>query len=236
MIDVKGPLRTAYYQLLNGYLISGGNPVPVSDSVEKLADTDNLYVLLTQQNGISQNTMSSWHHEETMQIDIVYRGTRVNKATIDNIASQIYMLILPAPNGNGLPPQAGISVINLRMTDDRYLIFGVTGGKNVTRRLITFTQFVSPYAPYGTIPPAPGGFAIIPFLFHFTSADFSNSIDCPIPSFLGKTIEVYWNEDQRFLLKSDGEWTDLAGGGFQVLIPGFDKDFAVYNFYVYVMG
>ncbi len=142
MIDVKGPLRTSYYTLLNGALTFNAVAVPVSDSVEKLTDTSDLYVLLTQQNGNSQNTQDSWDSEETMLVDIVARGTRVSKATLDNIANQIFALLFPTKHGRSLSG-TGITVANLRVTDDRYLIFTTTGGKNVQRRLITFTQLVS---------------------------------------------------------------------------------------------
>lgn len=65
------------------------------------------------------------------------------------------------------------------------------------------------------------------------SADFTTSIDCPIPALKGAAIEVYWDESQRFLEKDAGEWTDLPGGGFTVTIPGFDKSLANYHFYVF---
>jgi hypothetical protein len=142
MIDVKAPLRTAYYSLLNGQLTFNASNVPVSESVEKLADTSDLYVLLTQQNGQSQNTQDSWDSEETMLVDIVARGTRVSKSTLDNIANQIFTLLFPSHHGRSLTG-TGITVANLRVTDDRYLVFTTTGGKNVQRRLITFTQLVS---------------------------------------------------------------------------------------------
>lgn len=143
MIDVKQPLRTAYYSLLSGHLVYKTKVVPVSDSVEKLAVTDDIYVLFTQQNGSEQNTQSSWNSLETILIDIVSRGTRVSKETVDNIASQIFSLVCPTPQTNALPIQGGLHFGSVRVTDDRYLVFGQVGGKNVTRRLITFTQLVT---------------------------------------------------------------------------------------------
>lgn len=143
MIDVKAPLRTAYYQLLNGRLNYNGSPVTVSDSVQKLNGQSNLYVIMTQQNGSSENTHHSWNSNETMQLDIVMRGTRVAKAVVDNIASQILTLVFPAPWGNGLPAQPNITIINARVTDDREMVYTVAGGDNVTRRLITITQYVN---------------------------------------------------------------------------------------------
>ena len=146
MIDVKAPLRTAYYSLLAGRLVFGGNTVPVSDSVEKLSDKVDLYVLFTQQNGREENTQQSWNSLETILIDIVSRGTRVSKSTVDSIASQIFTLLFPLPGKNALPYQTGLHFGSVRVTDDRYLVFTQVGGKNVTRRLITTTQLVTQQA------------------------------------------------------------------------------------------
>lgn len=142
MIDVKAPLRTAYYQLLNGYLVFNSQPVPVSDSVQKLAANTDLYVIMTSQDSQSNNTHDAWFSEETMTLDIVSRGTRVAKSTVDYLASQIFMLLFPNPNTNALPAQPNISITNCRVTDDRELVYTITGGVNVTRRVITTTQFV----------------------------------------------------------------------------------------------
>lgn len=71
-----------------------------------------------------------------------------------------------------------------------------------------------------------------------TSASFSTATDCPLTTLAGQQIAVFFNEDQRFLLKdADGgpEWSDLAGGGFRVLLPGFNKSSANFHFFVYVL-
>src|SRR5579864_3745492 len=113
MIDFKNPLRTAYYQLLYNKLLIGGQFVPVSDSVEKIADKESVYVLFTQQNGQSQNTHHSWNSIESMTIDVITRGQRVAKSTVDKVVSQIYSILFPTPYGlSALPAQPGISIIN----------------------------------------------------------------------------------------------------------------------------
>jgi hypothetical protein len=98
---------------------------------------------MTQQNGISQNTHHSWMSEETMTLDIVTRGTRVAKTTVDRIASQIFTLLFPKPYQFSNLDQSVISIINARVTDDRELVYSVTGGQSVTRRVITITQLVT---------------------------------------------------------------------------------------------
>ena len=68
-----------------------------------------------------------------------------------------------------------------------------------------------------------------------TSADFVNATDCALTSLAGKSIIVFMNETSRFLLKDAGEWSDLAGGGFRVLLTGFDSTTQNYHFYVYTL-
>lgn len=68
-----------------------------------------------------------------------------------------------------------------------------------------------------------------------TSADFSNATDCPIPALNGATIEIFFNENNKFIEKDLGEWTDLVGGGFRILISGFNKADANYHFKVYTV-
>lgn len=227
MIDVKLPLRTAYYSLLNGHLVYGGNIIPVSDSVEKLADTSDIYVLLTQQYGTPILTQQSWNSEETMLIDIISRGTRVSKNVTDNIASQIFTLLFPNPQTNALPAQAGIYIYSARVTDDRYLVFGQTGGKNVTRRLITVTQLVtqtgsgSSFTP-GTPRPA--------FTSPIKSADFFDATTYKNAALVGD-YDLFINEGSVFL-EPGVDYERLAEGGFRILIPDFDSAETDVNIYV----
>lgn len=72
-------------------------------------------------------------------------------------------------------------------------------------------------------------------VIELTSANFINATDCALTSLAGKTIAVYFNENQRFIIKSDGEWSDLAGGGFRVGIPNFDSTLQNYHFYVFTL-
>lgn len=81
---------------------------------------------------------------------------------------------------------------------------------------------------------AGGGGGTGSFVIEVTSANFSNSTDCPLTTLAGKNIAVFYNEIGRFLEKDSGEWTDLAGGGFRVLIAGFDSTQATFHFVVFV--
>lgn len=74
-----------------------------------------------------------------------------------------------------------------------------------------------------------------------TSANFivpsggSRATDCPLTTLAGKSIAVFWNENSRFIEQDMGEWTDLPGGGFSVIIPGFDASAANFHFYAFVL-
>lgn len=66
----------------------------------------------------------------------------------------------------------------------------------------------------------------------FTSSSFSTTVDCTISDYNGMTLQVFWNDAQRYLV-SGTEWTSLAGGGFTVIIPGFNASTSNYSFYVF---
>lgn len=68
------------------------------------------------------------------------------------------------------------------------------------------------------------------------SANFSNTTDCPIPALNGNKIRVFYDELNRFLEQDKGEWQDLVGGGFRILIPGFDSTQDNYHFYVFIQS
>lgn len=67
------------------------------------------------------------------------------------------------------------------------------------------------------------------------SADFANATDCPLTTLAGKNLAIFWNDIPRFLDKVAGEWSDLAGGGFKINIPGFNATTNNYLLYAYVL-
>lgn len=54
-----------------------------------------------------------------------------------------------------------------------------------------------------------------------TQADFTTATDCPIPALDGYNIEVFYNDVSRYL-DIGTDWQVFVGGGFTILIPGFD--------------
>lgn len=55
---------------------------------------------------------------------------------------------------------------------------------------------------------------------YVTTVDFINTTDCEIPSFDGLRFRINWR-GYGFLIPVI-EWETLTGGGFRILIPGFD--------------
>jgi hypothetical protein len=51
--------------------------------------------------------------------------------------------------------------------------------------------------------------------------NFTTATDCPIPALNGYNLAVFWEDTQRHL-KKGSEWIPFVGGGFTILIPGFD--------------
>jgi hypothetical protein len=68
-----------------------------------------------------------------------------------------------------------------------------------------------------------------------TSANFINATDCPLTTLADKNIAVFFNENSRFLIKADGEWSDLPGGGFRIDLAGFDSGTQNFHFYVFTL-
>jgi len=144
MIDVKTKLRKSYYILINGQLTLNAVPVPVFDTVAGTGAGTGTYVLLNSGPGRMVNTHQSLGTEELMRVDIVSTGTFVSNADLDTIAGQILALVMPTPQTHGLPSQTGICIQNVRVTNDYYNPLRTDGAVNVGRRMITFTQTVTP--------------------------------------------------------------------------------------------
>lgn len=228
MIDVKLPLRTAYYQLLNTAIIYNSIPVPVSTDVKKLTDSAaTTYIIISGQSGTDISTFSNFESQEDILIDIVCKGkTRVNREIVDQIAGQILHLILPSPGKNGLPPQAGIQIDCVQKSMDKELDLVLNAGTTANRRLLTFTQKVAQTGTF-VAPPAP-------FLFQspIHSIDFAGDpTHYENPALKNLEYDIFLN-DASVYLDEGVEWQKLVDGGFQILIPGFDASTKEYTIYI----
>lgn len=143
MIDIKQPLRKAYFDLLNAVLVYNSIPVPVVDDIKYLGDTSTLYVLMSNQDGVDDSTFQTFDSTETITLQIVFKATaRANKEVIDNIAGQILGLVLPAPGRTGLASASGVQISCVKLKDDRYLTLSLNASNSVVRRLLTFSHHV----------------------------------------------------------------------------------------------
>lgn len=67
---------------------------------------------------------------------------------------------------------------------------------------------------------------------NFTSSNFSTSTNCPIASDNGMTLQIFWNDAQRYLVQGV-DFAPITGGGFTIIISGFDATTSNYSFYVF---
>lgn len=216
MIDVKQPVRQAYYDLLNGALTFGGNPVPVSDDIKKLADNSTIYVILSNQTGIDSSTFQTFDSEETIVLDIVYKaGARASKEVVDNIAGQICMLVLPAPGINGLTSAPGVQINCVKKSDDRYMTLALNSSNSVVRRLLTFSQHVRQTGSAGIPPP------FVPLTNPIKSADFTTPTKYLNASLKGRIYSLFLNDSPGFM-EEGVDWQYDPAGGFEILLPNFN--------------
>lgn len=143
MIDVKTPVRTAYYNLLNGALTYNAVPVPIYDEAKAIDNNALAYVLMSNQDGVDASTFQTFDSEETIVLQIVFKATTmINKAAVDAIAGQILPLVLPAPGQTGLVSPSGVQINCVKLKDDRYMPTMLNGSNTVVRRLLTFSHHV----------------------------------------------------------------------------------------------
>jgi hypothetical protein len=227
MIDASQPLRTAYYQLLNGNLLYNNINVPVSDDLKKLQDSgSSVYVLLSTQDSTDANTMQSWDSEESIVLDIVFKASaRSNKQVVDNVAGQILGILFPSPGGpSALPRQTGIQINCVRLDSSSYLTLSLGQAGTLVRRLLTFKQHVRQTLDNTPMQGIKG-------IINVKSVDFSSATDYDNPDLVGKLFELFNNDTPKFL-EYGVDWEYLETGGFRILLANFDATLNNYNIYV----
>lgn len=68
-----------------------------------------------------------------------------------------------------------------------------------------------------------------------TQANFTTTKDCPLTALNGFSLAIFMQDVGNFLVKGR-DWQDYPGGGFTMLIPGFDATANNYQFYVYTLA
>lgn len=231
MIDVKRPLRKAYYELLDGNISVNGHNVPVSDDVKKFGETATMYVILSTQTGSDDSTFSSFDSQEDIILDIVFKSKgRTNKDALDSIATQILGMVLPVPAFNALPTQIGVDFHCVQLINDRYLGFELAGSTSISRRLLTFTQKVRQTGNTGAQPPNPDSIQYASQVTNEVPAGLvngSNKIFTTAFNFIDGTesvtigIELKKNVDYTVTAANQITFTVAPETGDQILIDYF---------------
>ena len=125
MIDVQKKIRDAFFDSLDGQLTYDGSPVPIVD--EKLEDSENstMYVIMSTQTTVQDVIFSHYDHDG-----------------IDEVAQQIFDILLPSVTTNGLTAQSGVQITNLQIESDQYFPMQLSQTGSVMRRLIRFRQLI----------------------------------------------------------------------------------------------
>lgn len=225
MIDVKLPVRKAFYDLLMGALTYNTNLVPVVDNMKNLGDASPMYVLLSNQTGNDASTFQTFDSSETIVLDIVYKaGSRANRDAVDNVAAQILPLVLPAPGTNGLNPSPTIQLNCVQLHADGYLNLQMNSSNTVIRRLLTFRMHCRQTGLTTPTPPIPS------FTNPINETNFTSATQATIPSLNNRSYLLYLNGVG--FLTAGTQWNYIAGGGFEILLPNFDSTKNSYTFYL----
>ncbi len=193
MIDVKHPIRKAFFECLNGNLsYSGQNVVVGDDTVDSDADA---FVILGNQTGYDASSFQSFDSWETIDVDIVGKaGIFANKNAVDFIASQILNLVLPTFAGSGLPEQIGVQINCISVNADRDMPSIFNAADSVVRRIITFKMRVRQTAGSDAMPLTPSGeIAWIPNETPSGTIDGSNKVFTTAYDYVPSKLNVFIN-------------------------------------------
>lgn len=226
MIDVKLPVRKAFYDLLMGHLTYNANLVPVVDDTKNLGDNSTMYVLLSNQTGSDTSSFQTFDTNETLVLDVVFKAaSRPSKEAVDNIVAQILPLVLPAPGTNGLQPSASVQINCVKVDSDQYLTLQLNSSNSVVRRLVTFKMRVRQTGISVPTPPIPA------FRNPVVSTDFNgNPTQYANGNLKNRTFLLYLNGIG--FLDLGTQWQYLQDGGFEILLNNFDATQNSYTFYL----
>jgi hypothetical protein len=69
-----------------------------------------------------------------------------------------------------------------------------------------------------------------------TSANFTSATECPLPDLEFSKFSLYYSDLANFIYEDINQWMYLTGGGFEVLIPGFDANANNVHFELFIKG
>lgn len=117
MRDYNKPVRTGYFQRLNGAILYGASVVPVY-SKQAPNNASYPYIILSTQTGVDDFTKNNQGQEVTILIQIItgFMGA-IKDEIADEIADQIYQLIHPADK-NFIDVGPGFQVVSTTLLLD----------------------------------------------------------------------------------------------------------------------
>lgn len=139
MKDTKSAVRKAFYTLLNGQLSYNGSDVPVSADRSIIYGTSDFYVLLGNQDETDDSTKNDFTSTSTITIDIIHKTkSAVSRQGINEVAGQLFNLVLPTKVTTGLIPPANWQFHNIQKESDIDLDVALNATSVGARRIITF--------------------------------------------------------------------------------------------------
>jgi len=89
------------------------------------------------------------------------------------------------------------------------------------------------YSGSGSVaPPTPSG--SFTYLIPITGADFTDATNYDNPKIVGKILQIFWNDINRYILSSEYAQTST---GINILIPGFDATAnPTYELLIYIVN
>ena len=136
-------LRYAYGAALSGNLTYpvGQSAVQIFD--EKLEASNNIYVLILNQNSIYAGNFMDQRWTAKIELEIVSKQQNsVSKDILDDISEQIENIIIPSAFTNGLSVDSGWQVINVSLESISYANIQQTETNSILTKTLIFNQTI----------------------------------------------------------------------------------------------
>ncbi len=114
------------------------------------------------------------------------------------------------------------------ITEVSNYVYDLLYKNNIARNIVNGGGGGTPVTPITPAGDCTGG------PIHITSANFeADGVTVIDTEWNNKVLQIFWNDIPRFIY-DPAEWTYVVGGGFRILIDGFDANTNDYNLYVFV--
>ncbi len=141
MKDTCKPFRNAIHAVINGLITYRGDAVPIYDEKVFTGQMPAIYILYgTQSESDIIESECTWTTTSKIDIWIVCKtGSEVSKNVIDDIADQLYTLLLPGPTVDAFLQPQGLTIMYLRREASVEGQFNISPTQSELRKVITLT-------------------------------------------------------------------------------------------------